>query len=197
MVTPLIIGALAFSLGPAPRAGMPTMLDSPRSVPLTIRGVPDSGGACILLPFVDFKGTGLQSGEVMLQELEDGSEANTQLILNGDGTLSHGDTDGPPPLDVCGLWQCGESSFQMTLVRTFTNSKAIDVKGDDALNYSVTRVYLGSFDPASSGVKAVEGRIELFLDDGATPSGVLGNEDSPAIGYFVLDSNTKQELEGA
>jgi hypothetical protein len=162
-----------------------------RSIPLVIRGVPDSGGACVLLPFEDFGGEcpPAVGGEIMLQELEDEEESNTQLFLNADGTVGLGATDGPPPLDVCGLWQCGAASFQMTLVRTFTNSQELVPPEPDPQAYSVTRVYVGTVDPDSSGVKAVEGRIELFDENGEVPP------PPGAIGYFVIDANTAESDE--
>jgi hypothetical protein len=36
-------------------------------------------------------------------------------------TYRHGVTEAPPPVAVCGLWQCGRKQFQMTLTRSFTN----------------------------------------------------------------------------
>ena len=73
--------------------------------------------ACILLPYDAFPGAcpALIGGEMELQELEDDEDSRTQLFLNADGTVSAGATNGPPPVATCGLWQCGETGFQMTL----------------------------------------------------------------------------------
>ena len=71
------------------------------------------------------------------------------------------------------------------------------------LVYSVTRVYVGSVDPGSSGVNAVEGKILFLKDDelrAYAPAGaiqwdddLLGLEASP-IGFFTLDGNSDAEL---
>merc|ERR1719277_261786 len=80
---------------------------------------------CLLLPKAPFEGEpAIRPGEVQLLEMEDEEEARTQLILNEDGTVTHGNTEGPPPVGVCGLWQCGSKEFQMTLARTFPQGKA-------------------------------------------------------------------------
>ncbi|KAL3922643.1 MAG: hypothetical protein SGPRY_004485, partial [Prymnesium sp.] len=63
-----------------------------------------------------------------LQEMEDSLTCSSQLFLNPDGTVTLGATDGPPPSEGCGLWQCGESEFQMTLQRTFPlNTDTLDL----------------------------------------------------------------------
>ena len=71
------------------------------------------------------------------------------------------------------------------------------------LVYSVTRVYVGSVDPVSKGVGAVEGKMLFMKDDELTdfaPVGaiewdddLLGLEASP-IGFFTLDGNSDAEL---
>ena len=179
---------------------------------LSVPGVADSSEVCLVLPMEDFEGEAPTPlvGEIMLQELEDDTDTRTQLFLNADGTVTHGATDGPPPLGTCGLWQCGATSFQMTLQRTFTTSLSLnDPSLDDPLNYCVTRIYLGTVDPTSSGVKMIEGRIALVRGDGdyggvtgessATTVGTPGTDrlnhaDAP-IGYFVIDGNTEAEME--
>ena len=94
-----------------------------------VLGVPeDSDDVCLMLPFADFPGepqTSLLGGEVQLQELEDSTETRSQLYLNADGTVSAGATDGPPPIDMCGLWQCGEGKFQMILQRRYSSEPSV------------------------------------------------------------------------
>ena len=123
----------------------------------SVLGVPDdaSGRSCLLLPYTSFPGpvNPLLLGEVQLQELEDDMQCRTQLFLNPDGSVGSGATDGPPPEAMCGYWQSGGDSFQMTIQRTFTtemgmNSDGSSKRGDE---YTVTRVYLGSVDPDSTG----------------------------------------------
>ncbi len=208
---PLCAGfALPGAVAPARRAAFaPTM-----EAQLEILGVPDAadGGACLLLPLPEFQGTPPPEfgGEMMLQELEDASEQNTQLFFNPDGTVDVGATDGPPPVRTCGLWQCGNENFQMTLCRTFTNSLDIAVPEDDPNAYSVTRVYFGTVDPSSGGVKMVEGRVEFWKENGDYDSASAGglrseyvsqwkgevvNHGTSPIGWFTIDGNI-EEAEG-
>ena len=96
----------------------------------------------------------------------------------------------------------------MTVQRTFSNSPSVLPPGDAGqmskdISYTVTRVYIGSVDDASSGVKIVEGKMDFFKDspddgdvlaavDQAQPwkGEVLQHEDAP-IGYFILDGNVQ------
>lgn len=169
----------------------------------------DASEACILLPHPPFPGTPhpLVGGEMCLQELEDDTDTRTQIFLNADGTLTHGATDGPPPLDMCGLWQCGDEGFQMTVQRTFSNSPSVLPPGSegqmkDDLAYTVTRTYIGSVDDASDGVKIVEGKMDFFSEAGADEDTQIVDNAQPwkgevlqhaaaPIGYFVLDGNVE------
>jgi hypothetical protein len=177
---------------------------------------PDVPAECLLLPKEPFPGEPQVAmvGEVMLQELEDDEETRTQLFFNADGTVGHGATDGPPPAGFCGLWQCGEDQFQMTLSRAFSSAtKMLDssmMRGQmtDDIVYSVVRVYIGAVTKRDSGVGVVNGRIELVKDaDAAQWSGSEATSiqsfdpfsdiaETP-IGYFVLDTNTNVELTDA
>ena len=166
---------------------------------------------CLLLPKEPFPGRPHMAivGEVSLQELEDDEETRSQLFFHEDGTVSHGATDGPPPAGFCGLWQCGESTFQMTLSRAFSAPSAIGRRTgrmSDDITYTVVRVYEGTVERDSTGVAIVEGRIDLIKDEdaaqwsgsGATSIAALDPFASiqlPPIGYFVLDTNTGLELE--
>ena len=89
---------------------------------VAIRMALDPESACVLLPHEPYPGEKPEEvgGEMSLQEMEDSLSSSSQIFLNADGTVGFGATDGPPPLDVCGLWQCGEEGFQMTLQRTFS-----------------------------------------------------------------------------
>lgn len=162
---------------------------------------------CLLLPYEPFPGMPPFDlvGEVQLQELEDDEETRTQLYLRPDGTILHGATDGPPPAGFCGLWQCGENTFQMTLSRAFSAPTAMldpSQRGQLAggIAYSVVRVYEGSVEPSSTGVAIVNGRIDLVSEaDAAAWSGSgassiaqldpFSNIQVPPVGYFVIDAN--------
>ena len=139
----------------------------------------------------------------MLAEMEDDCETRTQLFLHSDGTVETGATDGMPPVAVCGLWQSGSDSFQMVLQRTFESAPLKGQSVMDAVRtYTVTRVYMGSVNGASNGVKLVDGRIGLYAAEAqlaaAQASGDsdanLGGVSGP-IGYFSIDGNTVEELE--
>ena len=167
---------------------------------------------CLLLPKPPYPGEpAVTVGEVMLQELEDDQETRTQLFFLADGTVAHGATDGPPPEGFCGLWQCGDSKFQMTLKRSFRSVAAVLDRGQtgqmtDDIVYTVTRVYDGNVDPAcSGGVGLVEGRIDMVVENEAATWASSDarsirdldpfNIETPPIGYFILDVNTISELE--
>lgn len=164
---------------------------------------------CLLLPHGPYPGASvLAPGELMLQELEDDEETRTQLFFRPDGTVSHGETDGPPPAGFCGLWQCGSSQFQMTLSRSFSTSKAMLQPGqvDDSVVYTVTRIYEGAVEPqALAGVGIIQGRIDMVRGEevaawqesmaaSISDFDPLANVKTPPIGYFVLDANTIADL---
>lgn len=70
----------------------------------------------------------------------------------------------------------------MVLQRTFTTSKSLfPEQTDPGSLYTVTRVYVGSVEPGSSGVTVVEGTIS-FHDSEAT------------LGYFTLDGGVDAEM---
>jgi len=163
--------------------------------------------ACVILAHDNFPGEapGTIVGEMSLQEMEDSLATSSQIYLELDGTVSIGATDGPPPADVCGLWQCGEKEFQMTIQRSFAASSD-DIFGTGP-KYTVTRLYRGMVDhDAPAGLKVVEGRIDMYEGDAGedaefTPASVdnawsgevrpgTGYElgFSAPIGYFTLDA---------
>ena len=184
-----VLLALSGVLAPSLAYHLAPVACGPASAGLSsVRAVLDVGDdaidACLMLPADPFPGAPpkIVGGEMELQELEDDMESRTQVFLNPDGTVELGATDGPPPLDFCGLWQCGANSFQMVLRRVFSTDKSIfpDPNGP---KYAVTRVYAGSIDPTSTGVALIEGRMAFY------------NQDS-TIGYFVLDANVEAEMSG-
>lgn len=166
--------------------------------------------ACLLLPNPPYPGEAPEAvgGEMSLQEMEDSVSCSSQLFLNPDGTVTFGATDGPPPANSCGLWQCGEDEFQMTLQRRFpVNTASIDLYGEGRC-YTVTRLYRGQVNRQSvAGLKIIEGRIDLYEGDiaddfGWEPSKAVGSNVwsgevftgassslamSTPIGYFTLD----------
>jgi len=205
--------AEAYSPGSASLRGA-RLLRARRAVTVTndlsILGAEDAESACVLLPHTPFDGEApsLVFGEMNLQELEDDTDSITQLFLNADGTITHGVTEAPPPVAVCGLWQCGTKQFQMTLTRSFTNPGMTLPPGYDAswklkdYTYSVTRIFLGNVNPnafnpneALGGVNVVEGRMELYdervYSGGKAytiPIGTIDNDERSPYSGEVLTS---------
>ena len=154
---------------------------------------------CILLPSDPFPGEAppIMGGEMQLAELEDSCESRTQMFLRPDGTVTLGQTDGPPPVSTCGLWQCGSLEFQMVLQRTFATERFSD--------YTVTRVYRGMVNEDSTGIKAVEGQMGFHSDameDEQSPAiagagGLFDDDDglggASALGIFFIDGITLAE----
>ena len=172
----LCVAACVAAYRPAPRALR-------RAPACAMQLHDDEASECLLLQYTPFKGTAPQliGGEMELQEFEDSEETRSQIFLNADGTVAIGATDGPPAVDICGLWQCGSEGFQMTLRRTFSTEPSVLPMTTGAkplrgpITYSVTRVYVGSVDANSQGVKAVEGKIVPFDDSAPDTS-------PPAVG---------------
>jgi hypothetical protein len=136
-------------------------------------------------------------GEMELAEREDSCESRTQIFLHGDGTVTLGQTDGPPPVSMCGLWQCGSLDFQMALQRTFATERFA--------TYTVTRVYRGTVNPKSTGINVVEGQMGFADPDELSPAlagagSIFDDFDdglggTSAIGFFSIDGSTMAELE--
>ncbi|KAL1508527.1 hypothetical protein AB1Y20_004627 [Prymnesium parvum] len=171
--------------------------------------------ACVLLPFPPFPGDPPVDfgGEMSLQEMEDSASSVSQVFLNPDGTVSFGATDGPPPVDTCGLWQCGAEEFQMTLQRRFAMDASIL---GDGPTYTVTRLYRGQVNKqAVAGLNVIEGRIDLYdaelaedpallsqskkgrnVWSGEVLSGADSLSMSAPIGYFTIDKAAVELYDG-
>lgn len=161
---PLIFGEMNLQV----TCGMPLLLAPPHSL----------NRSALLSP--------LAASPPLHQELEDDQECRTQIFLHPDGTVSHGATEGPPPVDACGLWQCGAKQFQMTLTRSFLIPGKTPPRGEhsgktnlEECSYSVTRIYLGEVNPNADGVNVVDGRMELYDELRYTPA-----QDPTAIFNF-------------
>ena len=174
---------------------VPTRATSLRMMEATLRNE-----LCILLPSDPFPGDApsVVGGEMELAELEDSCESRTQIFLHPDGTVSCGQTDGPPPVSACGLWQCGSESFQMVIQRSFATERFG--------TYSVTRVYRGSVNPTSTGLRVIDGQmgfhdaaVQQELSPAFAGMGGLFDDDglggASAIGFFSVYGNTMEELE--
>ena len=187
----------------APAYGLVSWSSAPRRTAATTRAASVHSSMvselCALLPSGTCPGEapGIVGGEMELAEREDSCESRTQIFLHPDGTVTLGQTDGPPPVSMCGLWQCGSVDFQMVLQRTFATERFS--------TYTVTRVYRGTVNAASTGINVVEGRMGFHDADEQSPAfagaGSLfddfddGLGGTSAVGFFSLDGNTLAELE--
>ncbi|CAM9149661.1 unnamed protein product [Hapterophycus canaliculatus] len=77
--------------------------------------------------------TDLFDREFQLEELEDRDVAETSVVLNTDGSISAGATNGPIPIGVRGRWSFDGTAFRMDIHREF----------DAAIPYVVSRVMTG------------------------------------------------------
>ncbi|CAN0359519.1 unnamed protein product, partial [Ectocarpus sp. 12 AP-2014] len=70
---------------------------------------------------------------MQLEELEDRDVAETSIVLNEDGSVTAGKTNGPIPIQVRGKWSFDGTAFRMDLHREF----------DASIPYVVSRVMTG------------------------------------------------------
>mmetsp|Transcript_90859 Transcript_90859/g.166770 ORF Transcript_90859/g.166770 Transcript_90859/m.166770 type:complete len:334 (-) Transcript_90859:131-1132(-) len=153
-------------------------------------GVPDDAEeVCLLLPNDDYLGEAPAQigGEMELAEMEDSSMHRTQIWLNPDGTVTLGQSEGPPHVDSCGLWQCGSDDFQMTLQRRFSNDLSLEPDDPDASFFTVTRTYTGLVNSEGTGVDIVSGSMHFYHYE---------NDATADIGYFSLASNEVVAADG-
>lgn len=70
-----------------------------------------------------------------MEELEDRDVAETSIVLNEDGTITAGATNGPLPLSVRGKWSYDGKKYSMV-------SKQRPVTGDSS--HLMSRLYTGT-----------------------------------------------------
>jgi len=134
----------------------------------------------------------LSSKEFQLEELEDRDECETSLRLNDDGTVTLGQTNGPPVSSWEGSWAVIETAteadkpFRMRLTRTYeAGGSGTNKLGD--VSYSVQREFWGNIEMVGESV-SVTGRTH-----GNPDANVDGNEYvnelslmESEIGYFTM-----------
>jgi len=109
----------------------------------------------------------LKFREFQLEELEDKETAATSVVLNGDGSVSFGATDGPLPKSTTGSWSMDdEGAFRMTVVREFESS----------YSYEVTRTFTGVVEEVMEATKTIILAGEIYMD-------------GAAVGFFKMISN--------
>ncbi|CAN0060608.1 unnamed protein product, partial [Ectocarpus sp. 12 AP-2014] len=80
-----------------------------------------------------------------LEELEDRDVAETSIVLNEDGSVTAGKTNGPIPIQVRGKWSFDGTAFRMDLHREF----------DASIPYVVSRVMTGYVEEVLSATDTV------------------------------------------
>ncbi|CBJ30349.1 conserved unknown protein [Ectocarpus siliculosus] len=89
--------------------------------------------------------TDMQTREFQLEELEDRDVAETSVVLNEDGSVTAGKTNGPIPIQVRGKWSFDGTAFRMDLHREF----------DASIPYMVSRVMTGYVEEVLSATDTV------------------------------------------
>ncbi|CAM9243169.1 unnamed protein product [Ectocarpus sp. 8 AP-2014] len=89
--------------------------------------------------------TDMQTREFQLEELEDRDVAETSVVLNEDGSVTAGKTNGPIPIQVRGKWSFDGTAFRMDLHREF----------DASIPYVVSRVMTGYVEEVLSATDTV------------------------------------------
>ncbi|CAN0010479.1 unnamed protein product [Ectocarpus sp. 6 AP-2014] len=89
--------------------------------------------------------TDMQMREFQLEELEDRDVAETSVVLNEDGSVTAGKTNGPIPIQVRGKWSFDGTAFRMDLHREF----------DASIPYVVSRAMTGYVEEVLSATDTV------------------------------------------
>lgn len=123
--------------------------------------------------------------EFQLEEREDQDSAMTQLLLNADGSVNVGITNGPPVEGYKGSWSVkedlkgdaqGENAFHMTLVRTYEAGAHTGTNQAGNFDFQVQRDFYGDIEETGQVVSI---------------SGTIHGRDAAAnvdceVGYFSL-----------
>lgn len=99
--------------------------------------------------------TDLHDREFQLEELEDRDVAETSVVLNKDGSVTAGATNGPIPLNVRGKWSFDGTAFQLDLHREF----------DASIPYMVSRVMTGYVEEVLSATDTLIITGDIVMDE--------------------------------
>lgn len=135
-----------------------------------------------------------------LEELEDAETSTTDVVLNGDRTVTLAGTNGPLYVASHGTWSdrvagpddepaSGEASrrlFEMTVARTFvTGMDEADATKVGEFEYSVERTYKGECSLVGGSLLSMTGEI-LDVDE------IFGDR---RVGFFnMIDTSEEREL---
>jgi hypothetical protein len=116
-----------------------------------------------------------------LEELEDADKAVTELYLNGDNSVTVGETDGPFFASAEGSWSQTEEQFKLTLTRTYkAGSEPKTFTDIGEFTFSVERVLTGTLYRVGAKL-AVQGSIHSIDEYG-------DNE----VGFFEMIDVTQE-----
>ena len=112
--------------------------------------------------------TTAQSKFFQLEEMEDKDTCTTELFLSNDGSVTVGDSNGPPPIAASGRWEQfpakeGTKTFRMTISRTFGGGRP-GTEGTDMgeFTFQVERLFTGVISSAGESV-SVAGTIHALV----------------------------------
>eukprot|EP00904_Undaria_pinnatifida_P012357 jgi/Undpi1/8251/HiC_scaffold_25.g10721.m1 len=97
----------------------------------------------------------LANREFQLEELEDRDVAETSIVLNEDGTITAGATNGPLPMSVRGKWAFDGKKYSMEISREF----------DASIPYVVSRVYAGYVEEVLPATDTMIVTGDIVMDD--------------------------------
>ncbi|CAM9456681.1 unnamed protein product [Chrysoparadoxa australica] len=89
--------------------------------------------------------------EFQMEELEDKETCVTSLVLNKDGSILVGATEGPIPASSTGVWSLLQNELFMSITREFTED----------VSYSVTREFRGVAEELAADTLCFSGEITM------------------------------------
>eukprot|EP00752_Nemacystus_decipiens_P008135 g7275.t1 len=130
----------------------------------------------------------LEDREFQLEELEDKDVAETSVVLNKDGSVTAGATNGPIPISVRGKWSFDGTAFRLDLHREF----------DATIPYMVSRVMTGYVEEVLSATDTliITGDIEMegmdvgFFKMISSPSDIV--DSLKHLDQQIADSKSKE-----
>jgi hypothetical protein len=116
-----------------------------------------------------------------VEEMEDKDACTTEVLLNGDNTVTLLETNGPPFLSATGKWNLqGDGSFEMTLNRTYETGKGSKIPTDvGVFEYTTIRSFVGQLSKIGDK-QGIEGSV-YDIDTGTTEM---------KVGFFEMIDTT-------
>lgn len=117
--------------------------------------------------------------------MEDKESCRTELLLNTDGTVTFGGTDGPIFSKAVGEWDLkADDEFRLVLMRTYeTGRETTEATDMGEFSFDVERIFTGTLKHVGEKV-AMEGVIHLVDVD-------FGDRK---VGFFEMIDTTEERL---